>query len=73
MIDCIRHYTSNDTFILSFFPNILNKWNELNTNICLLKPYPSFKKETFQKIRLAAEPTFNVHNTTGLKSLTQLW
>lgn len=58
ILNCVWFYTKTDTLKKNIFfsQQTLKEWNELNTKICLLKFYVSFKREIFQKIRPLVRP-----------------
>ena len=67
-----RIRTRTDKFKLSFYPNCLAEWNELDHEIRLSPSVAIFKKKLLAKIRPPARSNFGIHDPIGLSYLTQL-
>ena len=60
------------TFINSFLPQKVRKWNKLNASICQGPSYSVFRKAILDFIRQTANSTFGTNDVSGLKILIRL-
>ena len=74
-----RHVNSFNTvscksvyFTNSFIPNVINKWNKLNPDICSSTSYNLFRNTLWKFIRPVQRKTFNINDSVGVKLLTRL-
>ena len=56
----------------SFFPNVINEWNKLDTKIINITSDNTFKNSLLSFIRPVHCDTFKIHGPTGLQLLTRL-
>ena len=61
-----------DYFKNSFFPSAISEWNKRDLNIRNSSSFNNFKKKLLNFIRPCANSVFDIHNSLGIKLLTEL-
>ena len=67
-----HYYCRTDTFKNSFFPNVINEWNELVEKIKGAPSFSLFKASLLKVSRPHANSTCRIHNPVGIWLLTRL-
>ena len=70
--DVTTFYCRTDVFKYSYFPHIILEWNKLDMQIRRSESFLSFENSLLNIDRPTAKPTYNLHNSIGLKYLTRL-
>ena len=70
--DVTTFYCRTDVFKYSYFPHIILEWNKLDMQIKRSESFLSFENSLLNIDRPTAKPTYNLHNSIGLKYLTRL-
>ena len=70
--DVTTFYCRTDVFKYSYFPHIILEWNKLDMQIRRSESFLSFENSLLNIDRPTAKPTYNHHNSIGLKYLTRL-
>ena len=70
--DVAIFYCRTDAFKYSYFPYIILEWNKLDMQIRRSESFLSFENSLLNIDRPTAKPTYNLHNSIGLKYLTRL-
>ena len=66
-IDAKRDYFKN-----SFYPNVIDSWNKLDSSLKQSASLSIFKSNTLKLIRPPKKSIFNIHDPKGIKRLFQL-
>ena len=71
-LNILHYYCKTDTLKNSFFPKVINKWNELDKEIKGATSFFLFKASLLKTGRPHANSTYRIHDPIGIKLLMHL-